>query len=75
MSEPNRKENSRVELLVGAARNTWLALSEDETQIIGRGATLEEALADARKNGIDDPIVIWSPKKWVQSVYSPAVCQ
>ncbi len=75
MSEPNRKENSRVELLVGAARNTWLALSEDETKIVGRGATLEEALADARKNGVEDPIVIWSPKKWVQSVYSPAAHQ
>lgn len=72
MSEPNRKENSRVELLVGAARNTWLALSEDETEIVGRGATLEEALTDARKNGVEDPIVIWSPKKWVQSVYLPA---
>ncbi len=69
MPEPSRND-SRVELLVGAARNTWLALNEDETKIVGRGSTLEEAVADAKKNGVEDPIVIWSPKKWVHSVYA-----
>lgn len=68
MAEPNRRD-SRVELLVGAARNAWLALNEDETKIVGKGATLEEAMAEARKNGVSDPVVIWSPKKWVQSIY------
>lgn len=68
MAEPNRRD-SRVELLVGAARNAWLALNEDETKIVGKGDTLEEAMAEARKNGVNDPVVIWSPKKWVQSIY------
>jgi hypothetical protein len=46
-----------------------LALNEDETQIVGRGETMEEAIAKAREKGVEDPIVIWSPKKWVQSVF------
>ncbi len=57
------------QLLIGAARNTWLALSEDETRIVGRGDTLALAVEEARKNGVEDPIIIWSPKKWQQAVY------
>ena len=63
------KVDRRAELLTGAARNTWLTFNEDETKIVGKGETLEEAVAEARKNGVDDPIVIWSPKRWLHSVY------
>jgi len=61
MPQLNPKDD-RAELLIGAARNVWLALDDTETKIVGKGATLEEALAEARKSGYDDPIVIWSPK-------------
>ncbi len=49
------------EILANAPRNCWLALNEEQSAIVGRGETLEEAIAEARKNGVEDPIVLWAP--------------
>jgi hypothetical protein len=62
-------KNSLSQLLTGAARNTWLALSEDETRIVGKGDTVENAVEAARKQGVDDPIIIWAPKQWTPTVF------
>ena len=59
-----------TELLLKASRECWLALDEQQTKIVGRGETIREAIEEAKKNGIDDPIVIWSPKVWTARVYS-----
>ena len=56
-------------VLEKAPRECWLALSQDETRIVGRGENIKEALADARENGEDDPILVWAPKEWMQAVY------
>lgn len=56
-------------LLSAAPRNCWLALNEQETTVVGRGETMEEAVQEARKNSVSDPIVIWSPGKWIPTVY------
>ena len=61
--------NARLEALTGAPRNAWIALDEEETKIVGSGPTLEKALADARANGVEDPVVMWSPAIWHHSVY------
>jgi hypothetical protein len=63
------KNNQLAHLLTGAARNCWLALTEDETRIVGKGDTLEKAVQEAQKNGVEDPVVIWSPKEWYYGVY------
>jgi hypothetical protein len=59
-------------LLINASRECWLALNEDQDRIVGRGETIREAVDEAKKNGVDDPIVIWSPKVWTARVYSEA---
>jgi hypothetical protein len=51
-------------LLAKSPRNCWLALNEEQTRVVGRGETMEEAVKDANTNGVADPIVIWSPKAW-----------
>jgi len=56
-------------LLEKAPRNCWLALNEDETKLVGRGETVQEAVDEAKKNGVGDPIIIWAPKKWIPVVY------
>ena len=56
-------------ILANAPRNCWLALNEAQSAIVGRGETLEEAIAEARKNGVEDPIVLWAPKTWLPAVY------
>ena len=55
-------------VLANAPRSCWLALNEEQTAIIGRGETIKEAVLEARKAGVEDPIVMWSPKSWIPHV-------
>jgi hypothetical protein len=41
--------------------NKWVALSEDQTRVMGSGATLKEALAEARRKGEADPVALFVP--------------
>jgi hypothetical protein len=61
--------DARLEALTGARRNAWLALDEEETKIVGSGPTLKEAIAQAQANGVNDPVVVWSPPVWRHSIY------
>jgi hypothetical protein len=56
-------------LLSKAPRNCWLALNEEQSAVVGRGETLEEAVKEAVTNGVQDPIVIWAPKIWAPMVF------
>ena len=56
-------------LLLDSPKNSWIALNEEETRIVGTGATLEEAVSAAKRNGIDDPLVLLSPKAWTPKVF------
>lgn len=55
--------------LANSARECWLALTDDESSIVGRGDTSVEALAEARRRGVEDPILVWAPKKWTPSIF------
>jgi hypothetical protein len=57
-------------VLQDAPRECWLALTHDETKVVGRGENIIEAVADAKEHGEDDPLLIWSPKVWIPAVYS-----
>jgi len=56
-------------VLANAPRNCWLALNEEQTTIVGRGETINEAVKEAQKNGVADPIILWSPKTLIPAVY------
>jgi len=58
------------ELLKKAPRECWLALTSDETKIVGRGEDIAEAVEEAKENGENDPVLIWAPKVWIPAVYS-----
>ena len=60
----------RVRILGEAKPNTWLALSSDESKVVGRGETYGDAVADAEKNGEEDPVLIKIPDNWNSRVYS-----
>jgi len=47
----------------------WVALNPEQTKIVGRGETLVDAEAEARENGVNDPIMIWVPERWQTAVY------
>ena len=44
-------------------KGKWVALEHDERTIAGSGASLEEAIATAQKNGCPDPIVMSVPER------------
>ncbi len=60
----------RVRILGEAEPNSWLALSSDESRVVGRGPTYGDAVADAEKNGEEDPVLIKIPDNWNSRVYS-----
>ncbi len=57
------------EILLNATPESWVALNEEQTQIVGSGTTIEEALERAREQGIEDPILHWIPFSWKVHVF------
>ena len=61
------QDEARRKILWEAKPKTWVAFNENETQLVGQGQTIDEALETAKRNGCDDPIlwripVDWSPR-------------
>lgn len=42
----------------------WVALSKDETKVVGSGKNLKQALEQAEKNGEEKPIITKVPKEY-----------
>jgi hypothetical protein len=42
----------------------WIALSEDESRIVGFGNTIREAVISAARNGVSEPVLIKMPSNW-----------
>ena len=59
----------RVKILSEAKPSSWLALSSDESHVVGRGDTYSEAVAEAEKHGETDPILIKIPDSWDTRVF------
>lgn len=56
-------------ILENAPKECWLALDHSESKIVGRGEDIKEAVDEAKDNGEDDPILVWSPREWLPVVY------
>ena len=56
-------------LLSAGPRNCWIALNEEETKIVARGESVVDAVAEAKKAGVNDPIVMWAPKEWTPTIF------
>lgn len=54
----------RTQALMGSEPGTWVALSEDETRVVRRGATFEEAASAAEAGGEPDPVLVLIPENW-----------
>ena len=62
------KPEDYVRMLAQGPRDGWIALSEDESRIVGSGSTMEEAVSAAAKQGVEEPVLVKSPKEWGQKV-------
>ena len=58
----------RLRLLRQAKPESWIALSEDESKVVGCGATYREAVEDAQRNGYEEPVLIKVPERWIPLV-------
>ena len=58
----------RLQALLSAPLNRWVALSEDETHVVAEGASFEEAVAKAEKRGVSDPVLVKTPEAWTLQV-------
>ncbi len=58
------KPEEYARMLAEAPRNGWVALSSDESAVVGTGATMDEAVSAAAKNGVDEPVLVKTPKEW-----------
>jgi Family of unknown function (DUF5678) len=54
----------RAHVLRDAKPDSWLALSGDESRVVGHGSTYREAVDEANRNGEDDPLLIKTPEQW-----------
>jgi hypothetical protein len=55
------KEPIHLTNLLSPYKGKWVALSHDETRVVGAGVTLDEALEAAKKKGEEKPVIIKSP--------------
>lgn len=58
------KVSNFSQILLESPKNCWLALAEDESKVVAIGLTPDEAEAKAKKEGVEDPLLIWSPEDW-----------
>ena len=62
---PAMQTDRRLELLRKAPLDSWIALSEDESRIVAVGATYSEVVRSSEDAGIDDPVILKTPKHWL----------
>lgn len=60
---------ARIKVLREAAPGSWVAFSNDESQVVAYGKTYDEAVAAAEKTGESDPVIARVPTDWVARVF------
>ena len=60
--------NQLSELLRSAPTNCWLALDEEQTEVVAGSKDLQAAVQGAQAKGVQNPILVWAPETWVPSV-------
>lgn len=60
---------ARIKALREAQPGTWVAFSQDESKVVARGRTYDEAVAAAEKAGESDPVITLVPTDWVARVF------
>ena len=49
-------------------KGLWIALKDDEITVVGSGKSIKEAVAEAKMNGYEKPIVFHMPQNLVNFV-------
>jgi len=65
---PNMSSQAGLQALQKAPSNGWIAFSEDEERLIAYGATYDEVVASAEKQGVADLVVVQVPETRIYRV-------
>ncbi len=57
------------EIVRNAPRNCWLALNDEQSEVVGYGDSVDAAIEAAQANGADNVVLLWSPEEWMSAVY------
>ncbi len=60
----------RIKILQEAPKNSWVAFSEDETEVVAHGSTYDEAVANAEKKGVKELVLVKTPEEWLEMVFA-----
>jgi len=60
--------DERIKALKAAPPDGWAAFSDDERNLVFYGSTYDEAVANAEKGGVDDPVLVKIPESWTERV-------
>jgi hypothetical protein len=61
----NTQSDARLNALRTAPMDSWIALSADESTIVAVGVSFEEVTRNSEIAGVEDPLVIKTPKSWL----------
>jgi hypothetical protein len=61
---------ARMKVLRETSAGSWVAFSQDESQVVGYGKTYDEAVNAAEKSGESDPVITRVPTDWVARVFA-----
>ena len=62
------RPEERIEVLLKAPPGGWVAFGEDESSVVAYGATYDEAVSNAEKAGVSDPVLVKVPSDWTELV-------
>ncbi len=60
--------DDRIKALRQAPADGWVAFSADESIVVAYGASYDEVVAAAEKQGVSDPVVAKVPDDWTERV-------
>jgi len=61
----NAQIEARVSALRSAPLDAWIALSDDETKIVAKGATYQEVANALERTGDETSVIVKTPPSWL----------
>jgi hypothetical protein len=62
------RPEDRIEALLKAPADGWVAFSGDESRVVAYGKTYDEAVQEAERAGEADPLLVKVPTDWTELV-------
>ena len=62
------RPEERIEALRKAPPDGWVAFSEDENRVVAYGTSYDDAILNAEKAGVSDPLLVKVPTDWTELV-------